>query len=109
MNNKSKNSKNVENNLNVTFHTVTIKNDDVEVTTEMTDSVSNSTVTVNIETDDNEDFSSAKTTSTVGRFSANSAGTKLSCKIPAGSKNGRYVRILLPPVKDNVSDSLRAE
>lgn len=52
------------------------------VTTAMTDAGSDSTITVILETDDNDSFSSATTAQTIGTFAATSAaGTRLVAKL----------------------------
>lgn len=66
----------------------------VMCTVAMTDSGSDSTVAVTIETDDNASFSSATTAQTIGTFSATSAaGTKLVALIQPNAVNERYMRL----------------
>jgi hypothetical protein len=63
------------------------------VQTAMTDTGSDSTVTVTLETDDNSGFSSATTAQTLGTFAAVSpVGTKLVAKLQPNKLNERYIR-----------------
>ena len=63
-------------------------------TVAMTDSGSDSTVAVTVESDDNASFSSATTAQTIGTFSAVSpAGTKLVAVIQPNAVNERYIRL----------------
>jgi hypothetical protein len=60
----------------------------------MTDSGSDSTLTVTVETDDNASFSSATTAQTVGTFAALSAiGTSLIARLSPTAINERYMRL----------------
>tara|TARA_R100000789_G_scaffold17581_2_gene20658 strand:- start:1142 stop:1561 length:420 start_codon:yes stop_codon:yes gene_type:complete len=64
------------------------------VTTAMTDSSSNSTMTVTLETDDNAAFSSATEIQTIGLFAALSAiGTKLQVPLTLNDTYERYIRL----------------
>jgi len=64
------------------------------VDTAFTDSGSDSTVAVTIETDDNADFSSATTAQTLGTFAAlSAAGSVLIVPIAAFATEERYVRL----------------
>ena len=66
----------------------------VAVTAAFTDSGSDSTMAVTIETDDNEAFASATTTQTLGTFAALSAvGTQLIARIQPDMMDERYVRL----------------
>lgn len=64
------------------------------VDTAFTDSSSNSTMTLTLETDDNTSFSSATTAQTVGTFAALSAiGTRLAVALQLDTINERYLRL----------------
>lgn len=64
------------------------------VTTTFSDSSSNSTMTLSLETDDNASFSSATTAQTIGTFSAlAAAGTRLIAKLQPNAINERYLRL----------------
>lgn len=79
---------------------------DLEVicTTAMTDTGSDSTVTVTIEQDDNSAFSSATTVATVGTFAATSAiGTKLTFTLSPGQITEQYSRLQLTVAGGNLS------
>lgn len=66
----------------------------VRVTTAFTDAGSDSTMTLTIETDDNEAFGSATTAQTIGTFGATSAaGSELIARIQPGVMNERYARL----------------
>lgn len=76
----------------------------VACTTAMTDSGSDSTLAVTIETDDNSSFSSATTSATVGTFAAlSAAGTQLVYRIPAGVMNERYMQLRYTPSGGNLT------
>jgi len=63
------------------------------VTTAMTDSSSNSTMTLTLETASESTFSSPTTALTIGTFAAvSAAGTKIKFVIPPGSVMQRYLR-----------------
>jgi len=63
------------------------------VTTAMTDSGNDSTMTVTLEEDDNSSFSSPTTVATIGVFAATSAaGTKKSIVIAPDTVSQRYLR-----------------
>ena len=65
----------------------------VNITVAMTDSGSDSTVAVTLETDDNASFSSAATAMTIGTFAATSAaGTQLFAKLQPGKIDEQYLR-----------------
>ena len=65
-----------------------------QLQTAMTDAGSDSTVTVTIETDDNEAFSSATTIQTVGTFPATSAaGTRFVARLQPDAGYERYIRV----------------
>lgn len=64
------------------------------VTEAFTDSGSDTTVTVTIETDDDEAFGSALVAQTIGTFSALSAiGTKLEAYLQPGKINEKFMRL----------------
>ncbi len=66
----------------------------IVVTTAFTDSGSDSTMTITLETDDNTSFSSATTAQTIGTFSALSAiGTRLVARLQPDKINERYLRV----------------
>lgn len=71
----------------------------------MTDSGSDSTLAVTIETDDNTSFSSATSVATVGTFAATSAaGTRLApYRIAAEAVVERYMRLYYTPANGNLS------
>lgn len=64
------------------------------VDTAFTDSGSDSTIAVTIETDDNTGFSSASTIQTIGTFAAlSAAGTRLVARLQPDAGWERYVRL----------------
>nr|DAL05343.1 MAG TPA: major capsid protein [Caudoviricetes sp.] len=64
------------------------------VDTAFTDGSSNSTMTITLETDDNEAFNSATTAQTVGVFAAlTAAGTRLIARLQPNAINERYMRV----------------
>tara|TARA_B100000959_G_C14907607_1_gene593697 strand:+ start:719 stop:1144 length:426 start_codon:yes stop_codon:yes gene_type:complete len=64
------------------------------VTAAMTDTGSDSTQTLTVETDDNTSFSSPTTIQTLGTFAATAAvGTKLSMALALSDSYKRYIRI----------------
>lgn len=64
------------------------------VTTAFTDSSSNSTMALTLETDDNSSFSTATTTLAIGTFAALAAiGDRLIKKLSPGDINERYCRV----------------
>lgn len=64
------------------------------VTVDMTDAGSDSTITVTLETDDNEAFSSATTAQTIGTFPALSlAGTRLVAKLQPEKITEQFLRV----------------
>lgn len=76
----------------------------VNCTTAMTDTGSDSTLQVDIQTDDNSSFSSATTAQTVGTFAATSAaGTQLIAKIDVAKVQERYVRLYFTPAGGDLS------
>lgn len=76
----------------------------VGCTVAMTDSGSDSTVTVTVETDDSSAFSSATTSQTIGTFSATSAaGTALIAALQVGGANERYVRLKYTVANGNLT------
>lgn len=76
----------------------------VDVTTAMTDSGNDSTMTVTVETDSVEAFSSPATTQTVGTFAASSAiGTSLKIKLSPGTINEQYARIKYTVANGNLT------
>lgn len=76
----------------------------VDVTTAMTDSGNDSTMTVTVETDSVEAFSSPTTTQTVGTFAASSAaGKSLKIKLSPGTINEQYARIKYTVANGNLT------
>lgn len=76
----------------------------VQVTTAMTDSGSDSTVAVTVETDDNTGFSSATTSQTLGTFAALSAvGTALVVPVAPAGLNERYAQLRYTVAGGNLS------
>lgn len=76
----------------------------VSCTVAMTDSGSDSTVTVTIETDDNSSFSSATAAQTIGTFAAVSAvGTKLVARLQPFKINERYARVYYTLANGNLT------
>lgn len=66
----------------------------IQVDTAFTDSSSNSTMTITLETDDNASFSSATTAQTIGTFAAlSAAGTRLVARLQPSAINERYLRV----------------
>ena len=66
----------------------------IQVDTAFTDSSSNSTMAITLETDDNASFSSATTAQTIGTFAAlAAAGTRLIAKLQPSAINERYLRV----------------
>lgn len=66
----------------------------IQVDTAFTDSASNSTMAITLETDDNASFSSATTAQTIGTFAAlSAAGTRLIAKLQPDAINERYLRV----------------
>lgn len=64
------------------------------VRTALTDSGSDSTMTLTVETDDNASFSSATELQTIGTFAAvSAAGTKLSVALAITDSYERYIRV----------------
>lgn len=64
------------------------------VTTAFTDSSSNSTMALSLETDDNTSFSSATTAQTIGTFAALAAiGTRLVARLQPDVITERYLRL----------------
>ena len=75
-----------------------------QVTTAFTDSSSNSTMEVTLETDDNESFTSAKPVQTIGIFSALSpAGSRLVAKLAPGAIDERYLRVNYDPANGDLT------
>lgn len=70
----------------------------------MTDGSSNSTLTVDLQTDDNSSFSSAATGCTAFSFPALSAiGTTLIRRLGPGDCNEQYMRVYYTPVNGDLS------
>lgn len=70
----------------------------------MTDSGSDSTVTVTVEVDDNASFTSAVVAQTIGVFpAASAAGTKLIAKIQPLAVNEQYVRLRYTVANGNLT------
>lgn len=66
----------------------------VSVDTAFTDTGSNSTLTVYAQSDDNEAFSTATNTQTLGTFAVNAAiGTQIIARVQPGTFNERYGRL----------------
>lgn len=73
-------------------------------TVAMTDSGSDSTLAVTIETDDNTSFSSATTLATMFTFPAvSAAGTKLFWKVQPGLAYERYIQLRFTPANGNLT------
>jgi len=78
----------------------------ISVDTAMTDSGSNSTLAVTLETDDNSSFSSAATVATLVTIPAvSAAGTKYFVKVPIATTvpYERYLRIYYTPANGDLS------
>lgn len=78
----------------------------ISVDTTMTDSGSNSTLTVDLQTDDNTSFSSAATVATLVTIPAvSAAGTKYFVKVPIATTAPyeRYIRIYYTPNNGDLS------
>jgi hypothetical protein len=78
----------------------------ISVDTAMTDSGSNSTLTVDLQTDDNTSFSSAATVATLVTIPAvSAAGTKYFVKMPIATTvpYERYIRIYFTPNNGDLS------
>lgn len=70
----------------------------------MTDTGSNSTLAVTLETDDNSSFSSATTVQTIGTFAATSAiGTKLIARLQPSTAYERYIRLYYTTANGDLS------
>lgn len=70
----------------------------------MTDAGSDSTVTVTVEVDDNESFTSATVAQTIGVFPAlSAAGAKLIAKIQPLAVNEQYVRLRYTVANGNLT------
>lgn len=75
----------------------------VNVDVAMTDSGSDSTIAVTLETDDNTSFSSATTLATLGTFAAVSAvGTQIIAALPVGAYE-RYIQLRYTAANGNLS------
>lgn len=78
----------------------------ISVDTTMTDSGSDSTLAVTLETDDNTSFSSASTVATLVTIPAvTTAGTKYFVRVPVATTvpYERYIRIYFTPANGNLS------
>lgn len=76
----------------------------VVCTVAMTDSGSDSTLAVALETDDNSSFSSATASQSIGTFAATSAaGTRLVAKLQPDKVDERYIRLYYTPANGNLS------
>lgn len=76
----------------------------ISVDVAFTDSGSDSTMAVTIETDDNSSFSSATTAQTIGTFAALSAvGSRLIAKLQPDLINERYVRLKYTAANGNLT------
>lgn len=74
------------------------------VTTTLDDSGDDSTLTVELVTDDNESMSSPTVIQTLGTFAANAAaGTKMSCAIPSSNLYERYIAVRFTPTGGSLS------
>jgi hypothetical protein len=74
------------------------------VTTAFTDTGSDSTMTLTLETDDNSGFSSALTGQTIGTFAAlSAAGTRLVARLQPDTINERFLRVKYTVANGNLT------